>query len=52
VCLEQGPVSLVNITDELGGKNSSCSGLESRDYGRRNSLRWPRGILYPQKGWH
>jgi hypothetical protein len=31
------------------GKNSSCSGLESREYGRRNSSCWPRGTLYPQK---
>jgi hypothetical protein len=25
------------------------SGLENRDYGRRDSSCWPRGILYPQK---
>jgi hypothetical protein len=25
------------------------AGLESRDYGRRYSSRWPRGTLYPQK---
>jgi hypothetical protein len=25
------------------------SGLESREYGRRNPSRWPRGTLYPQK---
>jgi hypothetical protein len=24
-------------------------GLESREYGRRDSSRWPRGTLYPQK---
>jgi hypothetical protein len=24
-------------------------GLENRDYGRRDSSRWPRGTLYPQK---
>jgi hypothetical protein len=24
-------------------------GLESREYGRRNPSRWPRGTLYPQK---
>jgi hypothetical protein len=26
------------------------SGLESREYGRREPSRWPRGILYPQVG--
>jgi hypothetical protein len=25
------------------------TGLESREYGRRDPLRWPRGTLYPQK---
>jgi hypothetical protein len=25
------------------------NGLESREYGRRDSSRWPRGTLYPQK---
>jgi hypothetical protein len=25
------------------------SGLESREYGRRDSSRWPRGTLNPQK---
>jgi hypothetical protein len=25
------------------------SGLESREYGRRDQSRWPRGTLYPQK---
>jgi hypothetical protein len=27
----------------------SLSGLENREYGRRNSSRWPRDTLYPQK---
>jgi hypothetical protein len=27
---------------------SSGSGLESREYGRNDPSRWPRGILYPQ----
>jgi hypothetical protein len=40
VDLEQGPLSLVSTTEEL---------LESREYGRRDSSRWPRGTLYPQK---
>jgi hypothetical protein len=30
-------------------KKSSGSGLEIREYGRRDSSRWPRGSLYPQK---
>jgi hypothetical protein len=25
------------------------SGLESREYGRKDPSRWPRGTLYPQK---
>jgi hypothetical protein len=25
-----------------------CSGLENREYGRKEMSRWPRGILYPQ----
>jgi hypothetical protein len=49
VGLEWGPLSPVIITEELLGRNSSCSGLESREYGRRDQSRWPRGILYPQK---
>jgi hypothetical protein len=38
VDLERGPLSLV-----------SGSGLENREYGRRDPSRWPRGTLYPQK---
>jgi hypothetical protein len=49
VGLERRPLSLVSTTEELLGRNSSRSGLESREYGRRDSLRWPRGTLYPQK---
>jgi hypothetical protein len=26
-----------------------CTGLESREYGRRDPSCWPRGTLYPQK---
>jgi hypothetical protein len=47
--LERGPLSLVSTNEELLGRNSSCSGLESREYGRRDSSRWPRGNLFPQK---
>jgi hypothetical protein len=49
VGLERGPLSLVSTTEELLGRNSSGSGLESREYGRRDPSRWPRGTLYPQK---
>jgi hypothetical protein len=51
VGLERGPLSLVNTTEELLGRNSSGSCLENREYGRRDSLRWPCGTLYPQKSW-
>jgi hypothetical protein len=48
VGLERGPLSLVSTTEELLERKSSCSGLENREYGRRNSPRCPRGTLYPQ----
>jgi hypothetical protein len=41
VGLEWGPLSLVHTTEELLGRNSSGSGLERREYGRRDSSRWP-----------
>jgi hypothetical protein len=47
--LERGPLSLVSTTEELLGRKNSGSGLESRDYGRRDSSRKPRDILCPQK---
>jgi hypothetical protein len=34
--LERGPLSLVSTTEELLGRKSSGSGLESREYGRRD----------------
>jgi hypothetical protein len=36
---------LMSTTEELLGRNSSGSGLESREYGRRDSC----GTLYPEK---
>jgi hypothetical protein len=48
VGLERGPLSLVSTTEELLDRNSSGSGLEIREYGRRDPLRRPRGTLYPQ----
>jgi hypothetical protein len=35
--LERGPLSLVSTIEELLGRESSGSGLEIRDYGRRGS---------------
>jgi hypothetical protein len=49
VGLEQGPLSLVSTIEELLERKNSGSGLENRDYGRRDSSRWPSGTLYPQK---
>jgi hypothetical protein len=49
VGLERGPLSLVSTIEELLRRKSSGSGLENRDYGRRDPSRWPRGTLYPQK---
>jgi hypothetical protein len=48
VGLERGPLSLMGTTKELLGRNDSGSGLENREYGRGDPLRWPRDILYPQ----
>jgi hypothetical protein len=49
VGLERGPLSLVRTTEELLGRNNSGSGLENREYGRGDPLRWPRDTFYPQK---
>jgi hypothetical protein len=49
VGLERGPLSLVSTIEELLGRKSSGSGLEIREYCRRDPSRWPRGTLYPQK---
>jgi hypothetical protein len=38
VSLERGPLSLVSTTDVLLGRKSSGSGLETRDYGSRESV--------------
>jgi hypothetical protein len=49
VGLERGPLSLVSTIEELLERKNSSSGLESRQYGRRDQSRWPHGTLYPQK---
>jgi hypothetical protein len=36
VSLERGPLSLVSTNEELLGRKSSGSGLETREYGRRD----------------
>jgi hypothetical protein len=48
VGLERGPLSLVSTIEELLGRYNSGSGLESRKYGRGESLRLPRNTLYLQ----
>jgi hypothetical protein len=48
VGLERGPLSLVSTTEELLGRKSRGSGLENREYGRRDLSRRPRGALFPQ----
>jgi hypothetical protein len=49
VSLERDPLSLVSTTEELLERKSSGSGLEIREYGRRDPSPCPRGIFYPQK---
>jgi hypothetical protein len=48
VGLKRGPLSLVSTIEELLECKSSGSCLESREYGRRDPSRWPRGTFYPQ----
>jgi hypothetical protein len=49
VGLERGPLSLVSTIEELFGRKSSGSGLENREYGRKDPLCWPCNTVYPQK---
>jgi hypothetical protein len=49
VSLERGPLCHVSTTEELLGRNSSGCGLECREYGRGDPLRWPRDTFYPWK---
>jgi hypothetical protein len=49
VGLERGSLSLVSTTDELLERNSSGSGLETREYERGDPIRSPRDTLFPQK---
>jgi hypothetical protein len=45
VGLEQGPLNLMSIIEELLGRNNSGSGLENREYGHADHTT----LLYPQK---
>jgi hypothetical protein len=49
VGLERGPPSLVSTTEELLGRKSSGSGLENRDYDRRDPSRQLRDTLLSAK---
>jgi hypothetical protein len=49
VGLERHPLNLVSTIEELLERKSSGSGLESREYSRRDPSRRPRGALYPLK---
>jgi hypothetical protein len=46
VGLERGSFSSVGTIEELLGRNSSGSGLENREYGRGDQLRWPGDTIY------
>jgi hypothetical protein len=45
VGLEWGPLSLVSTNEELLGRKNSDTGLEIRDYSRRDPSHWQRGTL-------
>jgi hypothetical protein len=49
VDLDRGPLSLVSTIEELLERKCSGSGLESREYGRRDPSRSPLGTLYPKE---
>jgi hypothetical protein len=49
---ERGPLNHVSTIEELLGRNSRGSGLENREYGPGDSLRWPRDTLSIRKSQH
>jgi hypothetical protein len=49
VCLERGPLSPVSTIEELLERKSSGSGLEIREYGRRDPSRYHLAPSNPQK---
>jgi hypothetical protein len=48
VGLERGPLTFLSRIEELLERKSSGSGLENREYGRRDQSRCPSDTLYPQ----
>jgi hypothetical protein len=49
VDLKQNPLSLMSQLRSYLEENISGSGLESREYSRRDPSRWPRDTIYPNK---
>jgi hypothetical protein len=49
VSLRRGPLSLVSTIEELLGRNISGSGLENREYSRKDPSRWPLGTNFIYK---
>jgi hypothetical protein len=49
VSLERGPLSLVSTVKEVLEIKSRGSGLEIREYCRRDLSRWPRGTFYQKE---
>jgi hypothetical protein len=49
VDMKRAPLSLVSTIEELHGRKGNGSGLERREYGRRDPSRCPRGTSYSQK---
>jgi hypothetical protein len=49
VGLERGTLSLVSTNEELHGRTSRGSGIEIREYGRGDPLRWPRDNFLSEK---
>jgi hypothetical protein len=47
--LERSPLSLVSTTEEVLERKSSSSGLEIREYGRKDPSRWLRSTLLSAK---
>jgi hypothetical protein len=50
--LELDSLSVVSAAEKLLERNSSVFSLESRDYGRRDPLRWLRDTPLSTKSWH
>jgi hypothetical protein len=46
VGLKRGPLSLASTLEKLLGRNSGGSGLENREYGRRDPPLFPHDTLF------